>query len=84
MGLSKLSEKCRKCPKRDKCNHKKMEAMAYLRPCGKTAGEKASQPIVRETMQINVGGILQTVYKDDIAKAIERELFKDRFIHFGA
>ena len=30
MGLSRLSEKCRKCPFVDKCNHKQMEALAYL------------------------------------------------------
>nr|DAF05985.1 MAG TPA: hypothetical protein [Caudoviricetes sp.] len=35
-------------------------------------------------MQINVGGVIQIVYKDDIEKAIERELFKDRFMQFGA
>lgn len=35
-------------------------------------------------MQINVGGVIQIVYKDDIEKAIERELFNDRFMYFGA
>ncbi len=30
MGLSRLSEKCQKCPLVDKCNHKQMEALAYL------------------------------------------------------
>lgn len=84
MGVSKLSDKCRKFPKKNECNHKKMEALAYLEPCGQSSGVNASQPLARETMQINVGGVIQIVYKDDIEKAIERELFKDRFMQFGA
>lgn len=31
-GLSRLSEKCRACPFVDKCDHKEMEALAYLLP----------------------------------------------------
>ncbi len=30
MGLSKLAEKCRGCPKQDTCDHKKMEAVAVI------------------------------------------------------
>ena len=30
MGLSKLSEACKKCPYVDTCNHKRMEAVGYL------------------------------------------------------
>lgn len=33
MGLSKLAERCRICPKVDTCNHKRMEAYGYLVPC---------------------------------------------------
>lgn len=34
MGLSRLSEKCRICPKVDTCQNKRMEAMAFLDgPC---------------------------------------------------
>lgn len=30
MGLSRLSEVCRKCPYVDTCDHKRMEAIGYL------------------------------------------------------
>lgn len=30
MGLSKLSETCKKCPNVDSCDHKRMEALGYL------------------------------------------------------
>ena len=32
MGLSKLTEKCRGCPKQDTCDHKEMEAVAVITP----------------------------------------------------
>ena len=34
MGLSQLAEMCQKCPKVETCNHKRMEALAFLPdPC---------------------------------------------------
>lgn len=31
MGIiSQMAEKCQKCPKRDTCDHKRMEACAYI------------------------------------------------------
>lgn len=36
MGLSKLTAKCRACPKVDTCDHKEMEALGYL-PLPETA-----------------------------------------------
>lgn len=32
MGLSKLAEKCRGCPKQDTCDHKEMETVAVITP----------------------------------------------------
>ena len=32
MGLIRLSAKCRACPFVEKCDHKEMEALAYLEP----------------------------------------------------
>lgn len=30
MGLSRLAEQCRKCPFKDDCENKRMEALGYL------------------------------------------------------
>lgn len=30
MGLSRLAEQCRKCPFKDDCKNKRMEALGYL------------------------------------------------------
>lgn len=29
-SISQMAEKCQKCPDRDKCDHKRMEACAYI------------------------------------------------------
>lgn len=46
MGLSRLSEKCRKCKYVDTCNNKRMEALAYLGEETKVAGIDAAGPII--------------------------------------
>lgn len=40
MGLSRLAEQCRKCPFKDNCKNKRMEALGYL-----------SEPIVAEDIK---------------------------------
>lgn len=84
MGLSRLSEKCRKCPFVDGCENKRMEALAYL-PESMTAeasqsnAMNAAAPILRETMEIRVNGETLTVYKDKI----EEELYKSLYSGLG-
>lgn len=76
MGLSRLSEKCRKCPFVDKCNHKRMEALTYLPEpqiamnVAQSAGIDAAQPLLRETMTIHIAGKPVVVYKDEIEKQL--------------
>ena len=85
MGLSKLSEKCRKCPFVDTCNHKRMEALAYLPEpqiamnAAQSAGIDAAQPLLRETMTIHIAGKPVVVYKDEI----EKQLYNHLYSHFG-
>lgn len=84
MGLSRLSEKCRKCPFVNKCNHKEMEALAYLEPIVADNIQSASAPVLRETMQINFGGVMTTVYKDEIEKEIYKALREPFMLNYGA
>ena len=87
-SLSRMSEECRKCPNRDKCEHKKMEACAFYDTiaisAGKEAGEITAAPLLRESIEICIGGNAVRVYKDDIAKELERYHFSERFLHYGA
>lgn len=88
-SLTKLSEKCRKCPFVDKCDRNRMEAHCYRDEpmgieAGKEAGINAAQPILRETMQINIGGVMTTVYKDKFEKELYKALREPFSLNFGA
>ena len=82
-GLSRLSGKCRACPFVDKCDHKEMEALAYLLPAAKSSGIGASQPLLRETMTIVRDGKDITVYKDELEKAIYSSLYSHLGLQYG-
>lgn len=91
MGLSKLSEKCKKCPKVDSCDHKYMEACAYLEmpkismDVSQSISQSLSMPLARETMLINDGnGNMVKVYKDDIEKQIYKGIYEHLGLNYGA
>lgn len=88
MTLSKLSEKCKACPKADSCDHKKMEmcALAELPPkmcadAGLTASISASAPILRERIESPLSPF---TYRDELEKALNEAHFGSRFMMFGA
>lgn len=81
MGLSQLSERCRKCPFVDKCDHKRMEALAYLPEpqiamnAAQSVSINAAQPLLRETMTIHIAGKPVVVYKDDRKATVRPFIF---------
>lgn len=88
MALSKLSEKCKACPKVDSCDHKKMEmcALAELPPkmCADadlTASVSVSAPILREKIESPLSPF---AYRDEFEKALNEAHFGSRFMMFGA
>lgn len=88
MSLSKLSEKCKTCPKVDSCDHKKMEAYACIElprhACAsamQTASVSASMPILRERIDSPLSPF---VYKDELEKTLNDAHFGNRFMMFGA
>ena len=88
-ALTRLSEKCSKCPFVDKCDKKKMEAHAYYDEpmdieAGKEAGMNAVQPVLRETMQMNIGGVMTTVYKDEIEKELYKAFREPFMLNYGS
>lgn len=89
-ALTKLSEKCRKCPFVDKCDNKRMEANCYLdgakilSAAAENVMNNAAQPVLRETMQINIGGVMKTVYKDEIEKELYKAFREPFTLHYGA
>ncbi len=88
--LSRMSKKCRECPFRDKCDKKRMEGEAYygeqhLAEATKNGiAESAAAPVLRETMEINIGGIVTSVYKDDIEKELYKAFREPFLMNYGA
>ena len=88
MTLSKLSEKCKACPKVDTCDHKRMElcALAELPPkmcvdAGQIASVSASAPILRERIDSPLSPF---AYRDELEKALNEAHFGNRFMMYGA
>lgn len=89
MELSRLSEKCQKCPFVNKCKHKQIEASAYLPEpqiamnAAQSAGIDAAQPLLRETMTIRIEGKTTVVYKDEIKKQLYDYLYSRLGLQYG-
>ncbi len=72
------------CPYIDSCENKVMAHLGFLdRPMTEPVAAEMTQPLLepllRETMEINVAGTQLTVYKDDI----ERMIFEPLTRHLG-
>ena len=76
-----LSNDCEHCSEKEECRDGKFVSVAYLED---GVVEKVSQPLMRETMTINVGGVLTSVYKDDIEREIYKALREPFSLNFGA
>lgn len=88
MGLSRLAEQCRKCPFKDDCKNKRMEALGYLpepiiTEAGASSAAELTQPILRETVNTIIDGKVVKVYKDETEKQIYKELYSHLGLQFG-
>lgn len=88
MGLSRLAEQCRKCPFKDDCKNKRMEALGYLpepivTEAGASSAAELTQPILRETVNMIIDGKVVKVYKDEIEKQLHKELYSHIGLQFG-
>lgn len=89
MGLSRLAAKCRECPFVDKCDKKLMEAHGYLEmpnvaaAYAESSAASMTEPILRETMTIMVGGKPTVVYKDEIEKQLYKHLYPQLGLRYG-
>lgn len=82
--LSKLSEKCSKCPFVDKCENKRMEAVGYLpdpmiAPSTQPLTEQASMPIARKVVERHAYGQVFWQYEDEIKKELEKALYAELY-----
>lgn len=85
MGLSRLAAKCVECPFVDKCDKKRMEALAYCEMPNLAYSytepivSSMTEPTLRETMTVMADGSPTVVYKDEI----EKQLYKSLYSHLG-
>lgn len=82
MSLSRLSEKCQKCPFVDKCDNKRMGALAYLPDSAINIGKKiasanAAAPMAREIVERYMYGEKYVMYKDELEKELYGALYKN-------
>lgn len=75
-----LKKDCETCSERDACFSGHAVGVAVAQPML----QSAAIPALRETMQINVGGVLTEVYKDEIEKEIYRVLHEPYMLNYGA
>lgn len=74
-----LSKDCENCSERDACFSGHAVGVATL-----PLPENVVVPLLRETMQINVDGVMTTVYKDEIEKEIYKALREPFMLNYGA
>lgn len=75
-----LKKECETCSERDTCFSGHAVGVAMAEPILQSAAASA----LRETMQINVGGVMTTDYRDDIEKEIYRALHEPLMLNYGA
>ena len=76
-----MAEKCQKCPFVEKCDNKRMEALAYLpdpitAPTIPPLAGGTMQPMARETVSRFMYGKEYSMYKDDLEQMLYGELHK--------
>ncbi len=78
--ISQMAEKCQKCPKRDKCDHKRMEMCAYIEMPQIAIPNAIPNGI--DDVAINIGGAF-TISEEKLVKEIEQSLSKRLSIGCG-
>lgn len=53
-SFSRMASKCQKCPDRDTCNNKRMEALAYIIPSTPSMKEMEKSPCASSSVTINM------------------------------
>ena len=75
-----LKKDCETCSERDDCFSSHAVGVAMAEPILQSSAASA----LRETMQINVGGVMTTAYRDEIEKEIYRALHEPLMLNYGA
>lgn len=87
MGLARLSKKCQICPYVLTCNHKEMEALAYMKEATRETGINAAQPVLipHDFRNIKIDeNTTVTIDIEELKRQLEQEIYKSAGLMFGA
>ena len=79
MSLSKLSEKCKGCPKSDTCSHKRMECVGILQPSAECISSDISMDMLQphDYRQIQIApNTTVTIDLEDLKKELEDRIYR--------
>lgn len=74
-----LREECETCSERSACFSGHAVGVALAQPIS----QNLAQPLLRETVSINVGGVMTTVYRDEIEKELYKALHEPFALRYG-
>ncbi len=74
-----MKKDCENCSERGACYNGHAVGVAVAQIL-----ENAVAPILRETMQISVGGVMTTVYRDEIENEIYKAFQEPFMMNYGA
>ncbi|WMJ78470.1 MULTISPECIES: hypothetical protein [unclassified Sedimentibacter] len=77
MGLSRLSKQCRECKYVDICDHKRMEALAYLEASSNGMAD-ATAPMIQQKdyRNIKIGvDTIETIDLEEIKKKLTNSIY---------
>lgn len=78
-SISRLSEKCRKCPYVENCNHKEMEHLGYIVPAAQECVQSLIQPLMRKTDLRNIKideNTEVTIDLEELKEQIKKDFYK--------
>lgn len=75
MGIiSQMAEKCQKCPKRDTCDHKRMEMCAYIdMPINCPPAMPQTEPLININIEGGISANTEDILRE-ITNAINKAL----------
>ena len=86
MPLSKLSVKCAHCPNVDSCDHKRMEAVGFLKPTTAKADVELQESMLvpHDYRQVKIApNTTVTIDLEDMKKEIEKSIAKYAGLYGG-
>ena len=87
MGLTKTYSKCRECPHRHTCDHKRLEGHGFLEPAAASSSQPLGQPLIRphDYREIRISGSTTvTLDLEEMKEKLVKSHFPPQLFQEGA